>query len=388
MQRSWLLIVLALAGACSKKREAPPAATGSGSAKAEAPAAAPIKKIDGPSVTPVQTRAVAFVVPRPDTKWWGELNFSCYRAAMSLSGTRTAGEAFENLSPTVPGAMAAGGIDLGRDLAALGGFDCGDTPCIYAVAALAHPEKMSEVLAKLLPQSPPKTVAPGHYTLETAGMTGPRTIHVRVVPLQWTTVPSGDPWNAEAARATHVVFIGGVDGKNMDVDPLTRLADAKAARASVEDAEAVLSDAKGRCIVGKVGATGFQPGFELDRARFALAAPSGKSDPLMAMLESQRTLELVVDLELTPAAKEADVKKWTAQGRAWMGNIAAPLRVQFAGNPMLDVYFDMLAVLGERGFKHELKDKTLRLSWRTDRVPRTDLDALEARFQALLGTQP
>jgi hypothetical protein len=74
-----------------------------------------------------------------------------------------------------------------------------------------------------------------------------------------------------------------------------------------------------------------------------------------------------------------------------MSDIGAPLRAQFAGNPMLDVFADMASLLGERGFKYDLKDKSLRLSWRTDRVPRADLDALEKRFQeaggaSLLGT--
>jgi hypothetical protein len=314
------------------------------------------------------------------------MHFSCYRAAMSLTGTRTAGEAFEKLSPTVPSAMKVAGVDLGRDLAALGAFDCGDTPCLYAVAAIAQPEKMPELLATLLPGVPQKTVAPGHYTLDTKGMRGTRTIHVRVVPLQWTAMPGGDAWNTEAGKATHVVFIGGVDGKNVDVDPLTRLADAATAKANVEDAEAVLADKRGRCILGRVGATDFQPGYKLDRARFALAAPAaGKSDALMSMLQSNRTIELVVELFLTPAAKDADVKKWIAQGRAWMSRTAAPVRMQFAGNPMLDVFLDMAALLGDRGFKYELKDKSLRFTWRTDRVPRSELEAIEQRLQAAMG---
>src|SRR5204863_9818071 len=110
----------------------------------------------GPRVTPVQvgsTRSVAFVVPAR-ARWWGELSFSCYRAAMSLTGTRSAGEAFERISPTVPSAMAAGGIDLGADLAALGIFECGGSPCLYVAAHLAKPERMPDVLAKLLPGVP------------------------------------------------------------------------------------------------------------------------------------------------------------------------------------------------------------------------------------------
>lgn len=381
MQRRWLLIAVMALGACDKKREAPAPVP-----PVEKPVVPP--KITGPSVTPVKTESVAFVVPKPDTKWWGESNMSCYRAAMSLTGTRTAGEAFEKLSPTVKDAMAIADVELGRDLAAIGGFDCGDTPCLYVAAAIAKPEKMAEVLKTLLPNMPQKTIADGHYTIDTPGSRGTRVIHIRVLPLSWTAKPTGDAWNTEAARATHVVFIGGVDGKNVDVDPLTKLADPETALASVKDAEAVVGDARGRCIVGRVGATDFQPGYKLDRARFALAAPSGQGDPLMGLLDSKRTLDFTVELELSPPAKEADVKKWIQQGRMWMGGLAAPIRGQFAGNPVLDVYFDMLALLGERGFAHELKGKSLRFTWRTDRVPRKDLDALEQRFQAVLGTEP
>ena len=374
MQRCWVLIAVVVLGACDKKREAPPPPP---------PVVAP--KITGPSVTPVKTESVAFVVPKPDTTWWGEANMSCYRAAMSLTGTRSAGEAFEKLSPTVKDAMAIAGVDLGRDLAAIGAFDCGDTPCLYVAAAIAKPERMADALKALLPNMPQKTVADGHYTIDTPGSRGTRVINIRVVPLQWTAEPAGDAWNTEVARATHVVFIGGVDGKNVDVDPLTKLADPQAALANVKDAESVVGDAHGRCILGRVGPTDFQPGYQLERARFALAAPSGQGDALMGLLDSKRTLDFTVELDLSPPAKDADVKKWVQQGRTWMGGIAAPIRGQFAGNPMLDVYFDMLALLGERGFAYELKGKSLRFTWRTDRVPRNDLDALEKRFQAVMG---
>ncbi|MBA3503616.1 MAG: hypothetical protein H0T65_24855 [Deltaproteobacteria bacterium] len=378
MQRCWLLIAVVVLGACDKKPEPPPSV--------DQPVVAP--KPTGPSVTPVKTESVAYVVPKPDTKWWGEVNMSCYRAAMSLTGKTSATEAFEKISPTVKDAMAAGDIDIGRDLAAIGAMDCGGTPCLYVAATLPHPEKMAEVLSKLLPNMPQKTVANGHYTIDTPGMQGTRVIHVRVVPLSWTAKPAGDAWNVEAARATHVVFIGGVDGKNQDVDPLPLLADPRSALASVADAETVVGDAHSRCIVGRVGPTEFQPGYQLDRARFALAAPAGKGDPLMTLIDSQRTLDFTVELDLTPAAKEADVKNWIKAGRQWMSNIGAPMRQQFAGNPMLDVYFDMFALLGDRGFAYELKGKSLRFTWRTDRVPAKELAALEKRFEAVMGTTP
>ncbi|HLL22049.1 MAG TPA: hypothetical protein VK427_07955 [Kofleriaceae bacterium] len=383
---SWAIGVLAIAGACKKKQdEASPSGDKGSAAVAPLP---PPKKLDGPSVTPLTSQTIAFVVPKRDAKWWGEMNFACYRSVMSLTGSRAAGDAFEKLSPNVPIAMAAGEIDLGRDLAAIGMFDCGDTPCLYVAATLTKPEKMPDVLGKLVPGAPVKTLTPGHYTVDTPGAAGTRTIHVRVTPVQWASVPTGDAWNVEVARATHVVFIGGVDGKNADIDPLTKLADPQTAAANVKDVEGVLGDARGRCILGRVGPTDFQPGYKLDGARFALAAPPGKGDPLMALLDSKRTVDVTVELVLTPAPKEADVQVWVARGRAYAGSLAAPLKMQFAGNPMLDVYFDMMALLGERGFKYELDGKALRFSWRTDRVPASELAALEKRFQAAQGTQP
>src|SRR5262245_31696040 len=140
MVRTWVFLAIVVGSACSKQESKPPPV------KAEA---AP-KKIEGPSVTPVTTASVAFVVPK-DSKFWGEMSFACYRAARSLTGTRTAGGAFERMSPTVPEAMAAGGIDLGRDMQAMGGFECGGSPCLYVAATLAKPEAMGKVLEKLLP---------------------------------------------------------------------------------------------------------------------------------------------------------------------------------------------------------------------------------------------
>jgi hypothetical protein len=377
----WILVVLVVLG-CSKRKDAPRPVEKTPETKAEV-APKPVKKIDGPSVSPVTTRSVAFVVPSETANWWGEMNFSCYRAAMSLTGTRTAGEAFEKLSPTVPSAMASAGIDLGRDMAAIGGFDCGGTPCLYVAAALAQPEKMPDVLAKLLPGTPQKTVAPGHYTIDTKGMTGTRTIHIRVVPIQWSAVPDGDAWNTEAGRATHIVFIVGVDGKNLDIDPVAKLADAAKAAEIVKDVEGVLGDNHARCILGRVGATDFQPGFKLERARFALAAPSGQGDALMKMIGSQRTVELVVEMVLSPAAKDSNVKGWIQKGRTAVAASAAPVRMQFAGNPILDVFIDMIAILADRGFKYEVKDKAVRFTWRTDRVPASEMAEIEKRYQAV-----
>lgn len=355
-----------------------------------APTTIPVKKPDGPAVTPAITNSVTFVVPK-ESAWWGELQFSCYRAVMSLTGKTSAGEAFEKIGPTVPEAMKAGGIDLGRDLAGIGMFECKGSPCIYVAAALAQPAKMADVLAKLVPASPPKTVAPGHYTFETPSTVNPsgkRTIHVRVVPLDWSAVkPPDDAWSKEAARATHVVFIGGVDGQDNDVDPVTLLADAPTAAAHVKEAESVLDDTHNRCAAALVAARDFQPGVKLSRGRFAMAAPvATKPDALMSMLGSRKSLGVEVELVLDPPPTDAKAKEWIAMGKMFLSNIGANVRGQFAGQgDLMEVYFDMLSLIGEKAFVHSVKDSSLRLSWRTDRIPKPELQAVESRLEGLLA---
>jgi len=380
----YLAIALCVLVACKGDKQRPAGEPAPSSTTAPAKA-----KPDGPAITPVITNSVTFVVPK-NASWWGEFQFACYRAVMSLTGKGSAGEAFEKISPTVPEAMKAGGIDLGRDLAGMGMFECGGSPCIYVAATLEHPEKMSAVLGKLLPGITPKTVAPGHYTLDTPSTVNPsgtRVIHVRVVPLDWSAVRvPDDAWSQQAARATHVVFIGGVDGKDSDVDPVTLLADAATGAANVKEAESVLGDTHNRCMAALVAAREFQPGFQLTRARFAMAAPAAtKPDAMMGMLESKKSLDVEVELVLAPPPTEAKAKEWIGMGKMFMANIGANVRGQFAGQgDVMDVYFDMLSLIGEKAFVHSVNDASLRLSWRTDRIPKSDLQTLESRLEGLL----
>jgi hypothetical protein len=347
-------------------------------------------KPDGPAITPTISNSVTFVVPK-SSSWWGEFQFACYRAVMSLTGKNSPGEAFERIGPTVPEAMRAGGIDLGRDLAGMGMFECGGSPCIYIAATLEHPEKMKAVLDKLIPNVTSTTVAPGHYTLATASTVNPsgtRTIHVRVVPLDWSaTKAPDDAWSKEAARATHVVFIGGVDGKDSDIDPLTLLADAQTAAANVKEAESVLGETRNRCMLGLVAAREFQPGVKLTRGRFAMAAPAAsKPDAMMTMLDSKKTLDVEVELVLAPPPTEAKAKEWIGMGRMFLSGIGANVRGQFAGqDDAMNVYFDMLSLIGEKAFAHSIKDSSLRFSWRTDRIPKADLQTLEKRFEGMFA---
>ena len=376
-----LVVVLALV-ACKKSETS--GTTGSdGVAPAKLP---PPKKIDGPSVGPVVTNSVTFVTPKA-AAWWGEMNFACYRAVMSLSGTKTPGEAFEKLSPTVVPAMTAGGIDLGRDLAAIGGYDCGGSPCMYVAANLAHPEKMGEVLKILAPGTPPKDLGKGHYQLETPGANGPRTIHIRVVPIQWAGDLPTDKWSQESGKATHVVFIGGIDGKNADLDPLASLADQATGLAKVKDTEAVLADTHGRCIIGAVGPRDFLPGFKIEKARFAVGAPeTAEADALMKLMGSKRSMDVQVELALSPAPTATDVEGWITMGKMYLGNMGESVRGQFAGQGgLMDIYFDMITIIGTKAFRHDLKGNAVRVSWRTDRVPQADLSDLERRLEAAVG---
>jgi hypothetical protein len=165
------------------------------------------------------------------------------------------------------------------------------------------------------------------------------------------------------------------------------VADAATGLAKVEDAEAAVADAHGRCLLGAVGPRDFLPGFKLERARFAVAAPEGSAtDALMGMLGSRRTLDVEVELTLAPAPTAGDADGWISQGKLFLAGIGANVRSQFAGQgEMMDVYFDMLAMIGTKAFRHELKDKALRFSWRTDRIPSSDLKDLERRLEAVVG---
>lgn len=380
-----MLIALALV-ACKGKGSGDGTGMTGSDKPAEKPVTRPVKKVDGPSVAPIVTSNVTFVVPKASA-WWGEMSFACYRAVMSLSGSARPGDAFEKLSPNVVPAMTAAGIDLGRDLEAVGAYDCGNgSPCFYVAGHLEHPEKMGEVLKILIPTAPPKDLGGGHYVTETQGVNGPRTIHLRVVPIQWGPELPDDRWSRQLGDATHVVFVGGIDGKNADLDPLAGVADAKAAAERVKYDEGVLADPHGRCIVGDVGPRDFQPGFTLDHARFGIAAPEGAAnDALMTLMGSKRTLDTEVELLLSPAPSEAVIDGWISQAKMFLTMMGGQVRSQLsAGGDLMDVYFDMIALIGERAFRHDLKGKALALSWRTDRVPQTDLKDLEKRLEAVM----
>ncbi|CAN5898920.1 hypothetical protein BH11MYX2_BH11MYX2_33640 [soil metagenome] len=392
MLRYLAIASLLIVAACDKK-PAGMNGTGSGAPGASAtPAETPApRNAEAGSIAPIITNGVAFVVPKASA-WWGEWNFACYRGVMALSGgdgVAASADAFNKVSPAVPAAMAAADIDIGRDFQAIGGFECGGSPCFYIAAHLTHPEKVKDMFPILLPGTTAKDLGKGHYQVEAPGTSAPRTINVHVVPIQWTNRAPSDPYSQQNQTATHVVFIAGVDGANKDVDVQSMLADAATGTATVKDIESVLADSHNRCIVGQTAARDFQPGFKLTRARFASGVPTAsKTDPLMKLIGSAKTFDVQFDLALDPAPTEKDVTGWIADGKAWMANIGAGVRGNFAGqDAMMDVYFDMLSLIGERSFNHELKGNTLRLSWRTDRIPQSDLTDLEKKLGPIFGAK-
>ena len=380
MQR-WVVLVLAAVVACKDK----PRPTGTGT---EVAPAVEKPKPEGPSLTPVATNAITFFVPKT-APWWVEFSFPCYAAAIRLQEGNKPSDSFTKISPLVEPALRAGDIDLDNDVAAIGAWGCAESgACIYIAAQLRDPNKLKDLLATAVPGSPPKELGKHHWVVEAPGAQGKRTIHLRAIPVAWPKQVPTDSWSREVARATHVIFLTGMIGDTSAVDPLAAAADPSASAAKVADVESIVPSAAGRCFLGDVGKQSFQPGYELDRARFVLAAPEGKSDPLTAMLNSSRTLDLEVELVLTPPPTEQVVQKWIAKARAWAARTIDPIRAQFAGQgPLVEAFFEIGALLGKTGFRHTLKGKSLTLSFRTDRITQAQLSNIEKRLEAAVGAQ-
>ena len=388
MNISRVLVVVAALAACKGKDKdnGKPAATAPAQAHASDVTLADHAqaKIDGPSVTPVITGSVTFVVPK-DATWWGEMTFPCYAAAINLQPGQSVAAPFTQLSPTVAPAMAAAGIDLEHDIAAVGAWGTADEPSFYIAVNFQHPDRLKAMLEQLAPGAPLKEISATHYVLSIAGAAGNREIHIMAVPIAWPAKIPADKWSADAGKATHVVFFGGLFGKGTSVDPLAQLADAASAPGKVKDTEGVLTDARGRCITGYVNKTDFQPGYKLDHARFGFAGPEGTGDPLTNLLGSHRTLELAVELTLTPAPNDGVVQGWINEAKTWVGSTLEPIKMQFAGQgPAVDVLWDLAGLLGNKGFMYTLKNNVLTLTWRTDRIPQRDLTSYERRLEAAL----
>jgi hypothetical protein len=313
------------------------------------------------------------------------MSFSCYAGAIRLQAGSRPSDAFTKVSPLIEPALRAADIDLDKDMSAIGLWGCGDGPCVYFALQLRSPDKLEDTLG-MVPGAKPKKHGKHHWSIEAPGANGPRTIHLRALPIAWPEKLPSDVWSREAARATHVIFLTGLFGKTTEIDALAALADPKTAAAKVASVEGVVPDPRGRCVFGEVGKREFRGKHALDRARFALVAPEGKGDPMTRLLGSNRTLDLEVELVLEPAATDATVKGWIAEARQWVIQTMEPVRAQFAGQgPIVDVMFEVGSLLGKQGFKYTLKDKALTLSFRTDRITSEQIVSVEARLQGVLG---
>lgn len=393
MTRHIALIAVLVASSCGNKEESPgksagpesavPAKAGSESAPAEAPMAKLAAEAAPPAVagavSPVITDSITFVTPKPGVTW-AEMAFPCYRAAIEMDAGGSVTAPFYQVSPMVEPALRAADIDLARgDVAAIGGWDCGGGTCIYLAVSLRKPEKIGDLVAMVAPKA--SHPEPLHWAFEAPGANGKRNIHIRVVPIQWSGKVPDHAWSKAMAKATHVIFLTGMFG-DADADPATWLISGEAAAARVRDAEAVLADRRGRCVVGTTGPSSFKPGFDLASSRFAMAAPPAKGDPLAQVMGTDKSLDVEIELSLAKAPAEADVNRWIAEARQWVSGIAGPVRLQFAAqSEAVAVVFEAASLIATQGFRHELDGKVLHLSWRTDRLRRAELQRLEADLQ-------
>jgi hypothetical protein len=389
----FVIAVAAALGACGKGKDGNDTADKhAGDDPSAAPPSAPalvtkpVVKIDGPSVTPVITSSITFATTA--TTSWGEMSAACYRAATALAPGQTIASMIGAKSPALLDALRTASIDPDRDLEAMGAFDCAGSPCMYFAAHLEKPSAMMGIIPAIVPGTTMVERGAGHYVGSVQGVDGTREVHLVVLPIQWPAQTPGDAWSQEETRATHLIVFGGVNGKDTKLDVLGALASGAAAHDRVVSIEKLLPDARARCVIGAIGATDFKPGFQLTGARFALAAPAGKSDPVMQLVGANRTADLEINLALSPTPAKADVDRWISDAHAWVHNIAGPIELQFGGSPMISALADLASIIADKGFKYTIGDSGLLLSWRTDRIAADDVSTLVNRFAAAAGVTP
>lgn len=386
MTNTWLVLLGAFvcATACDKK------ASQGGEDKSAAEQPAPARdKPAGPSLPALHSPGgVTFAVGKGEA-WWFSVSFACYKAAIGLSPGSDVGAAFAQFPRLVP-ALQAGGLDLDSDVASLGGFDCGGELCAYAAVDLGDPAKLSEMVEVFAGEPAAVTqVAPHHFSFPVEGASPPRTLHVFGYAIDWSEAgtASDDPWAKAATDASHLILFYGVSEGGAVIDPAAHVAGAAEAKKRVGELEDMIEGQGGRCVAGELGERDFLDGFELDRARFVLAAPRGEGDALTRLMGSDRSLELRAHLTLSPKPTEAQAEAWVSQGRSWftatIGEVRPALVAQ--SGEAANIIIDIMQLLIERGFSHQLDDNVLELSWQTRRVPASDLVSFESRLQQVLG---
>ncbi len=348
---------------------------------------------EGVGLAPIITGNITFVAPKAGASWF-EVAFPCLRAGIGLEAGGTVAAAMYKASPLIEPAMKAAGIDPDRDIAALGYWEKGDARAVYLAVTLRAPAAIGGVMAGI-PNAKSKLLAPLAWSLTLRCDAGPRTIHVRALPLTWGDSVPDDAWSHEAAAATHLVAIsfgGPAAGAKAPADPLTALETGPDAEARVRYVEGLLPAPYGRCVIGAMGPGAFKPGFALTDGRFVFALPAGKNDPFTQMLGSNRTVDLGVEFALVPAPAQADLDGWVAETEAMLATTVAGVRAQFESVPgagaYLDRYMELFGSLGKIGLKTTLVGKVVTVSWRSDRITAADADAFEAKAEALEAAPP
>lgn len=348
---------------------------------------------DGAGLAPIITGNITFVAPKAGASWF-EVGFPCLRAGIGLEAGGTIAAAMYKASPFIEPAMKAAGIDPDRDIAALGYWELGDARAVYLAVTLREPAAIGAAMAGI-PTAKQKLLAPLHWSLTIRGDAGPRTVHVRVLPLNWGDSVPDDAWSHEAEAATHLIaisFAGSDAGAKAPADPLPALESGAAAEARIRYVEGLLVAPFGRCMIGTMGPGAFKPGFALTDGRFVFALPDGKNDPFTQMLGSNRTVDLGVEFSIEPAPAQADVDGWVAETEATLASTIAGVRAQFAGVPgagaYVDRYMELFGSLGKIGLKTTLAGKVLNVSWQSVRITAADADAFERKAETLEAAPP
>jgi hypothetical protein len=286
-------------------------------------------------------------------------------------------------NPWLPGAMADGDVDVKRDVVSAGAFACGNEACMFAAVELRDPAKATKILAAYPGDgSTPtnfKQIDPMHAIAHLTGAKGPRTVHLRVVPIDWsgvTTLPD-DAWGKDVRRATHAIIFYGVDDGAPEPDPIAALDGGAAGAARVAEAESLASDAHGRCVAGALAPDSeVEPGTKITAAKFVLVAPPhGAKDTAAAAFGSSRTIDNEVVLDFAPAPSEAKVRAWIDTVGAAVWAQVGPLLPQLAATmgPQGEKLIGPMKELAKAGFDHELDGQHLRLSWSTANITPTEL---------------
>ncbi|MCE9579657.1 MAG: hypothetical protein K8W52_41445 [Deltaproteobacteria bacterium] len=328
------------------------------------------------TIRPVATgKSIGLMVAKQPT--WVEGDFACYLAGISMQPGTHAADVLNNVKPGIGDAFAGAGVDLDTEIQAVGGMSCAASMCIYAAMTLDDEAQGKRLLEALFPAGQLTTAKDGHQVATVQGPNGKREIHLRFIPLDWNGVVVPDDERPQRLRkATHLLFLSADDAGKPVVDPFTLVAAPDEARARLAALEGLATDPRGRCVEGVIAkSASFRPGFDLEGAQFLAATPPrAAGDAVAEMMSASRGLDLEIALDLSKAASKADVEGWVGEARSWFDNMA-----QAAASPEIA---GMLRLFIESSFNYKIDGKRVTMSWKTERVPRAQLEKMDADLRA------